>query len=32
VPVLGNIDRYPDKRFGRTLRVGHGWFVSFGEC
>jgi hypothetical protein len=30
--ILSNIDGYPDDGFRRTLQVGHGWFVSYGEC
>ena len=30
--VLRHIDGYPDNCFQRTLRVGHGRSVSFGEC
>ena len=29
VPILGDIDGYPDNSFRRTLRVGHGWSISF---
>jgi hypothetical protein len=32
VAILRDIDGYPDNGFRRTLRVGHGWSVSFGEC
>src|SRR5487761_173058 len=31
VAILGDIDSYPDNGFRHTLRVGHGWSVSFGE-
>ena len=29
VPILGDIDGYPDTSLRRTLRVGHGWSISF---
>src|SRR6185437_616802 len=32
VTILGDIDGYPDNRFRRTLRTGHGRSVSLCEC